>query len=331
MDNLRPCRTCSKITNPWMFRLDNMQACLRSCTKEGELFRQEVAEFWCVSPWTTLCYDLPKFAAYLHHRRTKALTEASVIGTALAMHGAKEKADSGVTVSSLGLPGQCDTWQTWLWWKMEELKKHARWNQKKCVAVHLDGAGDELMNIPMQQLDEEEDIESVVMVVGGPDGIKRPIMKDINHILSKSCHAYLKIKLPGGRQHTNVVISDFLMAHDRGSLLHDLHQLMRLGRSGYAAFKAEAKGLWELIAQRKRDPKQAEEMLRKLMAVVEEFDQLQVEPKAQPKKEEKDAKLPQAKAADERTTLEAELEEPFVPVDWHFYSFGGACKPVLCP
>ncbi|CAJ1361978.1 unnamed protein product [Effrenium voratum] len=99
------------------------------------------------------------------------------------------------------------------------------------------------------------------------------------------------------------------MAHDRGSLLHDLHQLMRLGRSGYAAFKAEAKGLWELIAQRKRDPKQAEEMLRKLMAVVEEFDQLQadlglcgaarllaaqVEPKAQPKKEEKDAKLPQA-------------------------------------
>ena len=54
---------------------------------------------------------------------------------------------------------------------------------------------------------------------------------------------------------------------------------------------------------------QAEEMLRKLMAVVEEFDQLQadlglcgaarllaaqVEPKAQPKKEEKDAKLPQA-------------------------------------
>ncbi|CAL1141594.1 unnamed protein product [Cladocopium goreaui] len=71
MNGLKPCRTCSKITNPYLYRLDNMQACLRSCAKElgnlhggilgpsgsdvellreGELFREEVAEFWCVSP-----------------------------------------------------------------------------------------------------------------------------------------------------------------------------------------------------------------------------------------------------------------------------------------
>jgi len=29
-----------------------------------------------------------------------------------------------------------------------------------------------------------EDIDSVIMVVGGPDGIKKPIMKDLDNILS---------------------------------------------------------------------------------------------------------------------------------------------------
>lgn len=276
MNGLKPCRTCSKITNPYLYRLDNMQACLRSCAKEGELFREEVAEFWCVSPWSILCYNLPKFGVYLSQRRTKALTEATVIGTALAMHGAKEKAESGVTVDALGSKGPCDTWQSWLWWRVMEMKMQAQQQHKKCVVVHLDGAGVELMNMPISPGEAAaEDIHSVIMVVGGPDGIKKPIMNDLSEILSKTAHAYLKIRLPGGRQHTHVVISDFFMAHDRGSLLYDLSQLLRLGQSGYANLKEGVSSLWSLIAQQ-RDQHTAVELLQKLQAVAEEFSKTQV-------------------------------------------------------
>lgn len=36
------------------------------------------------------------------------------------------------------------------------------------------------------------------------------------------------------------VISDFFMAHDRGSLLYDLNQLLRLGQNGYDDLKEQA-------------------------------------------------------------------------------------------
>lgn len=275
MNSLKPCRTCGKITNPYLYRLDNMQACLRSCAKEGELFREEVAEFWCVSPWSILRYNLPKFGAYLSQRRTKALTEATVIGTALTMHGAKEKAESGVVVDVLGAKGPCETWQTWLWWRVMEIKMQAQQQHKKCVVVHLDGSGVELMNMPMQPGDARgEDIDSVIMVVGGPDGIKKPIMKDLDNILSKTAHAYLMIRLPGGRQHTHVVISDFFMAHDRGSLLYDLNQLLRLGQSGYADLKVGVSSLWSLVA---RSDQHSVELLQKLKAVAEEFSKTKTE------------------------------------------------------
>ena len=38
-------------------------------------------------------------------------------------------------------------------------------------------------------------------------------------------------------QDISQVISDFFMAHDRGSLLYDLSQLLRLGQSGYGKLK----------------------------------------------------------------------------------------------
>ncbi|CAK8999243.1 unnamed protein product [Durusdinium trenchii] len=308
MNSLKPCRTCNKITNPYLFRLDNMQACLRSCAKEGELFREEVAEFWCVSPWSILCYNLPKFGAYLSQRKTKALTETTVIGTALAMHGAKEKAESGVTVDALGSKGPCDTWQSWLWWRVMEMKMQAQQQHQKCVVVHLDGGGVELMNIPVPDGNaQDQDIGSVIMVVGGPDGIKRPIMKDLSDILSKTAHSYLKIRLPGGRQHTHVVISDFFMAHDRGSLLYDLNQLLRLGQNGYDDLKEQVNSLWRVIAERK-DPKQAVELLQKLKATAQEF-KTQVEDAKPAEKSEKPAKPAKAESSSGNTKAWVPVEQ----------------------
>eukprot|EP00913_Durusdinium_trenchii_P032588 g30506.t2 len=251
----------------------------RASLQEGELFREEVAEFWCVSPWSILCYNLPKFGAYLSQRKTKALTETTVIGTALAMHGpaaqsgAKEKAESGVTVDALGSKGPCDTWQSWLWWRVMEMKMQAQQQHQKCVVVHLDGGGVELMNIPVPDGNAQDQDCSAA---------------DLSDILSKTAHSYLKIRLPGGRQHTHVVISDFFMAHDRGSLLYDLNQLLRLGQNGYDDLKEQVNSLWRVIAERK-DPKQAVELLQKLKATAQEF-KTQVEDAKPAEKSEKPAK-----------------------------------------
>ncbi|CAE7889485.1 unnamed protein product [Symbiodinium microadriaticum] len=264
LSSLKSCSTCGKLRDPWRFRLDNVQACLRSCTKEGEIFREEVAEFWCVSPWTIVSYSLPKFAAYLSKKRTKALTEAVVLGTAMSIYqGTPQKLEPGVSVQNLGYEM---TWQSWLWWQAGVLKSRAQKNGKKCVVMHLDGSGDELLNHPKPS-SAEQDIESVILLLGGPDGIKPGVAREMQSILSQKSHAYLKVRLPGGKQHSNVAIGDLFMAHDRGSLLHDVQQRLKMGEEKYAEFKDGVSTLMDLIADSYENHEEAMQMLQKLKAV----------------------------------------------------------------
>ncbi|CAL1165858.1 unnamed protein product, partial [Cladocopium goreaui] len=95
------------------------------------------------------------------------------------------------------------------------------------------------------------------------------------------------------------------MAHDRGSLLYDLSQLLRLGQSGYANLKEGVSSLWSLIAQQ-RDQHTAVELLQKLQAVAEEFSKTQVakkEASTEGKTQAKDAKA--SSSADQADAGEA--------------------------
>ncbi|CAE7403292.1 SPDSYN2 [Symbiodinium natans] len=307
LSSLKSCSSCGKLRDPWRFRLDNVQACLRSCTKEGEIFREEVAEFWCVSPWTIVSYNLAKFAAYLSKRRTKALTEAVVLGTAMSMYqGAPQKLDSGVWVEGFG---HHMSWQSWLSWRAGNIRSRAQRNGKKCVVMHLDGAGDELLNHPMPSPAEQE-IESVIFILGGPDGIKPGVARELHHILSQKSHAYLKVRLPGGKQHSNVVISDLLMAYDRGSLLHDVQQRLKMGKEGYAEFKDSVSDLMDLIAGGYETHEQAMRMLQKLKALAAGKEDQEVAPPDSQSLSDKEQAADAEESEVEQATPEATPEAP---------------------
>ncbi|CAK0839108.1 unnamed protein product [Prorocentrum cordatum] len=59
------CRQCRGVSRPWRYRTDNLQACIRSCGKEGAIFRQEVAAFVCLSPCMAGWYNLQHFGSWL--------------------------------------------------------------------------------------------------------------------------------------------------------------------------------------------------------------------------------------------------------------------------
>ena len=64
-----------------------MQATLRMVGKEGKGFRQEVEEFSCLSPALAITYDLKVFYRWMGNMGTRALTERTVIGTAMEVTG----------------------------------------------------------------------------------------------------------------------------------------------------------------------------------------------------------------------------------------------------
>lgn len=67
--------------------MDNMQATLRACGKEGRVFRPEVESFVAFGDRGILEYDLEALHTYMHTENKRALTEAVVVGCALPPDG----------------------------------------------------------------------------------------------------------------------------------------------------------------------------------------------------------------------------------------------------
>ena len=70
--------------------------------KEGRGFRDEVADFVCLSPGMVIVYRLKHYYAWMRGEAKKVLTERNVIGTAMEVHADKlRSAECGVEVVEL--------------------------------------------------------------------------------------------------------------------------------------------------------------------------------------------------------------------------------------
>jgi len=242
------CRVCQSVARTWRFRLDNMQACLRSCGKEGGLFRDELMDFVCLSPRLAITYKLPEFHAWLAQHRLKALTEQVVIGTPMRVRQCNLlPEDCGVhTVSLETEPGPND-WMTWLTDYVWGLRGSAECSGGRLVTLALDRQGEELLVLdaaPGEVLPPGElPIAGVLILLGGPTGIAPDVLDTMERELELATHVFLRLRLPGGLQHSNVALTDLLMAHERNGLLPAVLQLLQMGPQRYAQWRRAVRGL----------------------------------------------------------------------------------------
>ncbi|CAK0861155.1 unnamed protein product [Prorocentrum cordatum] len=234
------CKQCDGVRRPWRFRLDNLFASIRSCGKEGGVFRKELVDFTCLSPCSAIRYDLRSFHHWLIDENTKALTEQNVLGTAIKVdRGLLDSRDCGVHTEDLR-DGQ---WSQWLASHAAAMQQSAADRGGRCVALLLDQAGVELLTLdtggaPAQRKRPCAPIAKVLLVLGGPSGIQPAVYQGMAEVLRRAQLEVLEIRLPGGLQHSNVVLADLLMGHDRGFLLPAVEDLLELGRQQYEEWRA---------------------------------------------------------------------------------------------
>lgn len=225
--------------------MDNLQACIRSCGKEGCGFREEVAEFVCLSPNMAIVYDFPRFYKYLCESKSRALTERVVLGTAMTVHRGELSAEfSGVSTKSLGQPGTA-AWDEWLTGHLRRIRESAHASGGRTAALVLDRDGVELLCLETGQSGiahamkqaSEAPIQHVVVVLGGPSGMTPEVQARIEELLLAELDHTVRIRLPGGLQHSNVVLADMFMANERKSLMPAVEQLIRCGPQRYMAWR----------------------------------------------------------------------------------------------
>jgi len=86
-------------------------------------------------------------------------------------------------------------------------------------------------------------VVSVLVVVGGPEGIPLDVMDRLDSILRPVVHGSVHVQLPGGSQHSNVALMDVLLAQERCWLLPSIDRLLRWGPRGYSAWRTAIRGL----------------------------------------------------------------------------------------
>jgi len=148
--------------------------------------------------------------------------------------------ECGVTVEPLG--AEYDSWDAWLADYALQIRKHADEEGTQSLALTLDGNGHELLMLGGARPEyfangPENRISSVVIILGGPDGLKPDAQAKFDRIFSSTLHKFIRVCLPGGKQHSNVVLADMFMAHERRSLLPAIEHLLRWGPQDYSRWR----------------------------------------------------------------------------------------------
>lgn len=242
------CDSCGNISGAFKCRVDNMQSTLRCCVDTSGLrFRDEIADFTCLSPRSSIRYNLRQFQSYIAQRGdARVLTEEVVIGAAIrASRREEEPSESGVAYVDFG-PGEivwkekgggghkgfgkCGVdvgpWrpEAWLHRYMRDISSAAERKSGIAIGLMLDKNGAEVCNFgigsAMFAHNPELPIREVVILLGGPHGIEDvPLQHILKAFDATMHHGTLAVKLPGGLQHSYVALGDLLNSHDRGHLV----------------------------------------------------------------------------------------------------------------
>ncbi|CAJ1378874.1 unnamed protein product [Effrenium voratum] len=234
-DGAGRCFVCGHAADTWRNRLDNMSATLRMVDgPSGTRFRQDVVAFHCLSPKLGISYDLRQFERFLLAVDQRSLTENHILGTALAVSRREiPPASCGVTVS----PWRTQPWERWMEEKAKELSKQAEERGGVSVGLLLDKDGFEVRpfgtGLSMFTQQPEKPIREILVVLGGPRGIEDNVLTALETAGSFLHLGLMKVKLPGGLQHSCVALGDLLAFHDRGYLQPIMEDHRDLGKESY--------------------------------------------------------------------------------------------------
>eukprot|EP00930_Biecheleria_cincta_P082433 TRINITY_DN72168_c0_g1_i1.p1 TRINITY_DN72168_c0_g1~~TRINITY_DN72168_c0_g1_i1.p1 ORF type:complete len:690 (+),score=93.81 TRINITY_DN72168_c0_g1_i1:95-2164(+) len=258
------CFSCCSVVDSWKSRLDNMQSSLRMCLDPSGLrFRKDIANFICLSPRMSLVYRLGRFHRYLTASDKLSLTEDNVLGTALSVDRGELKSEAcGVEITKW----RKDEWgahETWLKERIRRIRQAADDRGGASAGLMLDKNGFEVgasgAEVAMFARKPQLPIREVVILLGGPKGIdENYVLPNILKIFNndngddEGLHeATLKVKLPGGLQHSYVALGDLLSFHDRGLLLPIMEDYRHLGHDQYLSWRSRMNDAMHNLASSK--------------------------------------------------------------------------------
>mmetsp|Transcript_1046 Transcript_1046/g.1819 ORF Transcript_1046/g.1819 Transcript_1046/m.1819 type:complete len:535 (+) Transcript_1046:59-1663(+) len=282
------CRACSNVADVWKCRLDNMQTSIRMCVDtHGMQFRNEVADFVCLSQNLVIQYQLKNFERYNKVTNSDRLTEETVVGTALkVLKGEVDAKTSGVSVIEFD-HGATDKFAfvNWLRDYVSNIRKAADDAHGLSTGLMLDKNGVEInsfgVSSPMFAHKPEKPISEVVILLGGPRGIEDEvlptILKAFDDTAGSGFHLKtVRVRLPGGLQHSYVALGDLLNYHDRGHLLpiledYQFFQRDDAGAQKYSIWFSRMVKIIGTIADIKRTVQQKQEYLDAIRQGVHNF------------------------------------------------------------
>jgi len=235
------CHACASIVDAWRWRMDNMQGSLRVCAHPGtSTFRPEIVDFSCLSPGMCIEYNLRVFERYNNAVGSQILTEETVIGAAMDAHSHGVASEtSGVTVRDFGtFHGTNNAVHVgWLQDYVGAIRRSAEDVGGSAALLMLDKHGIDVgsfgVSTPMFAHAPANPIREVVVLLGGPKGIEDAPLATILQVCNDAIHLTLRVRLPGGRQHSYVALGDLLGYHDRGFLIPILEDARHLGTDKY--------------------------------------------------------------------------------------------------
>eukprot|EP00746_Dinoflagellata_sp_MGD_P053126 gnl/MRDRNA2_/MRDRNA2_23433_c0_seq2.p1 gnl/MRDRNA2_/MRDRNA2_23433_c0~~gnl/MRDRNA2_/MRDRNA2_23433_c0_seq2.p1 ORF type:complete len:460 (-),score=78.75 gnl/MRDRNA2_/MRDRNA2_23433_c0_seq2:70-1356(-) len=114
-----------------------------------------------------------------------------------------------------------------------------------------------------------EPIKEVILVAGGSKGIADEISSEMLEIFNhpdKGCHlGALKVKVPGGSQHSYVALNDIFLYQDRGMLMPILQDYTLLGAERYNQWVCKMSKCFEMFAASNIDLHEKKLMLVRLV------------------------------------------------------------------
>ena len=147
---------------------------------------------------------------------------------------------------------RCQAWHQWLRDYLGGITKSAAECGGVSAAVMLDLEGI-LVNsfgtacsfFPVEARNgSTRPITELVILLGGPNGIENDYAEKMVETMKEGTDlGVIKIRLPGGLQHSHVALADILMLHDRGYLLSVLQDIRTVGPDEYQKRRKKMEGI----------------------------------------------------------------------------------------
>jgi len=230
------CGHCGSVAQVHKHRWDNIMAVLRACCTDDGRWREDVAEVVACSPGRLVMYDAPVMSRYMQSTGFVAMTESAAVGIPLqVVAGQVDPNECGVYVERLGRPQQwlglqslCHGGQAAVEF-VEDWARQIRLNAAKhggfVVPVVFDEMGAELLQEGPRNVDPATaaSLTDVIALIGGPTGMEEDVRDSLCMVLEHATQEdVVWIGLPGGKQHSAVVVCDVLQQNTRGNVVAEL-------------------------------------------------------------------------------------------------------------